>query len=236
MNKPILKIIFLILCSFYGGDSYCQKKNNFFIEYGFGFQYSKPRIPDSKYSSISNSLSPKLFLGFGVEHKFNKKINLCLNLNTNFSKTETSLIYINNVDLVNFQSLNSHKDLNYGFSLGLKYFPTILKNKRNIGIGLNFQKLSPYSLFQANSISGGSPIHIHNSNNFDKKYNSLVCYLNTAYSIGDKKKMDLILELNSTVNKPIWGTDEFYINNQLIEKSSYKVNMCFVVIKVRRRF
>lgn len=73
-------------------------------------------------------------------------------------------------------------------------------------------------------------------NDWTEKYNSIVYYLNIGYSLGKKKKSEILLELNSTLNKPVFGSTDFYYKGQLIESSSYKVNMMFAVIKLRKWF
>jgi hypothetical protein len=243
-NIYFLRKILLFICVCLGIQSYGQKKNTLFLDAGTGFQYSKTKIPNSTLSSIVNSPIPKLFLGFGVEHKFNKRISLILNLNTNFSKTQSKFNYYNDTDQFSYKSKYYHIDLNYGLALGIKYYPEFGKNRFSIGTGLNFQKIAPQEIFSGFDFLGGingdtsimSTSQTTNSNNFQKKYNSLIYYLNAGYSIGKKQKSDFIFELNSTLNKPIWGTDEFYYNTQLVEKSSYKINILFAVIKYRRRF
>lgn len=239
-----LKIILLLLCFIFGFQSFGQNKTKLFIDYGLGFQFSKTKIPNAKYNSLVNSPVPKLFLACGAERKINKRMSLCFSLNTNFSKTETQFNYFNDSDQFSYNSNDYHRDINYGLALGIKYFPLFGRGRFSIGTGINLQKLSAQEIFNSFSFKSGidsdtsliSTIQITNSNNFEKNYNSVIYYLNAGYNLGNKRKMDFIFELNSTLNKPVWGTNEFYYNNYLIERTKFKVNMAFFVFKIRRRF
>ena len=111
-------------------------------------------------------------------------------------------------------------------------------------MGLKFQKISVQSVSSESELSsvGNSTSdtgmvsikEIFNDNLFNKRLNSNGYYFNIGGIIDKKKRYELILEINGTLNKPYLGNTEFYHNNILVEKSNYKTNMLVTVIKIRR--
>jgi len=239
--KSSMSIFFTFFFLFINLFVYGQIKNKAFFEIGSGFQFSKSKIEGAKLTSLVQSPNPKLFLGFGIELNLKTRLNLCLSINANPSKTETYTSYYNDTDQMNFTENLLHKDINYGISVGLKY--KAKNNKRlSFGMGINFQKLSVEYLYSDFYFWGGTDtalkqiIHVYNSNNFSKLYTSWICYLNVAYAFGKQKKSELIFEFNSTINRPIFGYTELYYNQQLVEKSKYQINQMFMVLKFRQKF
>ena len=64
-------------------------------------------------------------------------------------------------------------------------------------------------------------------------FNSIVYYLNVGYFLDKEKKWELLLDANTTLNGPVISENIFYYNDNLIEKSINKVNLGFIVLKLR---
>ena len=234
-----LSLIFLLTLISAPLLSQSQRRNQLFIDYGMGMQIIAGKIKNAKYSGLNGFDGPRFFMGFGVEHKITPTIKLCLNLNANTSKVTTSFIYSNDTDQASYSESNWHKDINYGIGLGLKYNPRFWRSKLKIGTGFNFQKLDPFAIggetLASTQKDTFSLLHIYNFNNFSKAYNSFIFYLNLGCNYGRKKKSEIFLEFSTTLNKPVFGSDQYFYNYELIENSHYRVNTMFLVVKIRRR-
>ena len=210
------------------------------MDMGLGIQISNAKIQNSSYSYFVQTPNPKLFLGLGVEHKINKKLKICWSLNANPSKIETQFKYHNDTAEAFYKETNSHRDINYGLALGVKYSPISYRKGLSISSGLNFQRISPWEIISTIEFSSGkdsfSLKHDYSYNDFSKQYNSLLYYLNISQQFGKKRKYETVIEYTTTLNKPIFGSDNYYFNEQLIEKSYYRVNMMFLALKLRRQF
>lgn len=234
-----LKLIFLLSLISTTSLSQSQKRNQFNLNYGMGIQMISGKIKNAKHSRLNSFDGPRFFIGFGMERKITPTIKLCLNLNANTSKVTTFFQYFNDSDKVSYSESNWHKDINYGIGLGLKYTPRFWRSKLKIGTGFNFQKLDPFALGGETSASTQkdtfSLLHLWDFNNFLRTYNSFTFYLNLGCNYGREKKTEIFLEFNTTLNKPFFGSDQYFYNTELIENSHYKVNSMYVLVKICRQ-
>ncbi len=229
-------IIFTLLFFISSSRSYSQNRDYFYLDIGAGEQLSKRKIKGSQYNSFVTSPIPKLFLAIGFENKINNRYAILVNLNMNQSKTETSFNYTNNSDGGGYKENVWHKDNNTGLGVGIRYVPKFHKDKFSMGAGFNFQKMASMFFSGSKNNTLDSTRLISSFNNYTKRYNSWGYYLSIGYNFGKKKKNEALFEFNSTLNKPVFGTSYFYYKNQFVESSSYKVNMLFIVLKLRRKF
>lgn len=174
-------------------NAFCQKKNNLFMDMGLGIQFSNAKIQGSSYNSFVQTPNPKLFLAIGFEHRLNERIKLCMNLNANNSKTETYFNYFDETSRTSYSERNYHKDINYGYALGISYKPHLFKGRFSLGTGLNFQKLSVQT-FKSNykfssDVDTSVFMHFPNTNDFSKNYNSLLCYINYRVHFWKEKEI-----------------------------------------------
>ncbi len=77
---------------------------------------------------------------------------------------------------------------------------------------------------------------MYDFNNFSKTYNSFIFYLNLGCNYGRVKKSEIFLEFNTTLNKPVYGSDQYFYNDKLIENLHYRVNTMFILVKIHRKF
>ncbi len=223
-------------------NSFCQKKSNFSVELGSGIQIVRTNIVNSKYVKFNPNLTPKPFLGVGFNLNINKQVTWESYINSNLCSFETEIKYHNDTDNISYFSRLRHNDFNYGFATGIKYIPNFKDNRFFMSGGLKFQKISIQSYFSDYSLYGGNDsalstiYEVYNSNDMNKKYNSFGFYLNLGFIIGKKRSFELLFESEGSVNKPIFGSNEIYYNNKLIEKASYKRNIIFAIFKIRKNF
>ncbi len=234
-----LTLLFFIGMSFI---SFSQQKISFSIEIGTGIQIIKTKIPNSKNIVFNSNLTPKPFLGFGINSTINKQLDFEFNINSNTSSFETEINYFNDSDHISYFSRLRHNDINYGVSSGLKYTPKTKDNRIFTSGGFKFQLISVQSYFSEFRLQGGYDssksvvLESFNSNDFSRKYNSFGYFFNIGYKLGKNKNYDLILEITGSFNKPIFGSNEIFYNGELIEKVVYKRNLTFSVLKLRKIF
>ncbi len=235
-----MKYIFVIAYNLFSLNGFTQNKNIKFVDLGFGIQFNYKSNLHSSHNSLVQFPNPKLFLGFGVERKTSKRITNYLIINAHQSKTETLFNYINEKENFNFSHRTMHEDVNFGFEFGIQYPLKLAKDRVSIGSGLNVQLLIPQVVQQEYSFtsngSNGDIEYFFDCNDIPNRYGSLVYKFFIKQNLGKKMKYEIIYELNTTLNKPIRGSAIFYFNNNLIDNSSYKVDMMFMVLKMRKKF
>ena len=218
---------------------YSQKRNIFFWDVGLGFQHTFVKFPRNSYNNIIQSPNPKLFLGFGLDHKINDRLKAISVLNINQSRIDKKFNYQNDTGFAQLTQEIKQIYFNYGLSIGIKYNSQFANKRLSFGTGLNLQKVS--FIFENENMRFGG---IDSTESFRFRFstvpkssrfffNSIVYYLNVGYFLDKEKKWELLLDANTTLNGPVISENIFYYNDNLIEKSINKVNLGFIVLKLR---
>ena len=218
---------------------YSQKKNKAFLDVGLGIQHTIGAFPSSSYNKLIQSPNPKMFLGFGLEHKINERLKAITVLNINPSKIETKFSYHSDTGYAILERELKHYDFNFGLSFGIKYNSRFCNNGLSFGTGLNLQKVmfvfeSEYMQFGGIDSTESFLYHYSITPKSSKVFfNSIIYYLNVGYFLDRKKKWELLLDANTTLNGPVIIENILYYNDILQVKSINKVNMGFLVLKLR---
>lgn len=218
---------------------YSQKRNQYFLDVGLGFQHTMVKFPPNSYNEIIQSPNPKLFLGFGLDHKINDRLKAISVLNINSSRIDKKFDYQNDTGFAQLKQEIKQINFNYGLSMGIKYNPRFANKRLSFGTGLNLQKVSFF--FEDENMRFGG---IDSTESFRFRFsvvpkssrvffNSIVYYLNVGYFLDKKNKWELLIDASRTLNGPIISEDIFYYNDNLIVKSSNKVNLGFIALKLR---
>lgn len=244
LNLINLRSLFctLVVSLFLPNYNYGQIKKNLSFEIGSGYLLARQNIEKSKYNSMYNNPVPKIFFGLNYFKAINTKTMVDLGAVFNYSRFENRLQFLSNNSEFIFNSSLFHKDLNYGVSIGLKRKIQNEKIIHSVNGGIKFQKIAVNTLGYAyNFESKGTDTSTYTftenlkSNYIEKDENSMGYYVSWGIK-PQKRKLELLVELTGTINKPYYFSNEIYYQGDAIEKTSYRTNFHYGVIKLRRYF
>jgi hypothetical protein len=174
--------------------------------------------------SYFRQLNRKWMLGIGIDFHTGS-------LKRDFEYTmadSTGPYYEKKVYQINF--------ISYGVGLKSKLK---INNRLSVTQGISYYSLSVQSIHESISYDNQTSNIVYSesvttSNDLSSKTNLALLIAGLEYNFGKKMKNSFNIRLSQTVFRPLHGSLQYKLNNNILENSSFKINYCILAVGYSR--